>query len=175
MQGSGNGALFFARGIRTLNSLAVPLLLFVHAGARRGHTRRLVAEAVRGARSVKSPLQLRVCAALGAGPAELGAANAIVFATPEKFGYMAGALKDLFDRSYYPLEGRVAGRAYALMVTAGNDGRGAVQSVERILRGLGLKPVAEPLRVVGVPSDSDLREARDLGEALASGLVLGIF
>jgi hypothetical protein len=50
-----------------------------------------------------------------------------------------------------------------------------VQSVQRIVGGLALRPVAEPLRVVGPPSSCSLREARELGEALASGLALGIF
>lgn len=150
-------------------------LLFIHAGARHGHTRRLLAAALRGARSVSPRPELRVRAALVAGPSDLESADLILFATPEKFGYMAGALKDLFDRSYYPLEGRIAGRGYALVVAAGNDGRGAVQSVQRIVGGLALRLVAEPLRVVGPPSSSSLREARELGEALASGLALGIF
>lgn len=158
-----------------VEAAAAPVLLFLHSGARHGHTRRLLAAAVRGAQRVRPGPVLRIRSSLLAGPSDLLLAHATLFATAEKFGYMAGALKDLFDRSYYPLEGRVAGRAYALIVAAGNDGRGAVQSVERILRGLALKPVAEPLRVVGPPSDGDLVQARELGEALASGLAMGIF
>jgi len=88
---------------------------------------------------------------------------------------MAGALKDFFDRSFHPLEGRVGGIAYGLMVCAGNDGRGAVESVERIVRGWSLRRVAEPLRVVGSPTDSDLDGARELGALMASGVALGIF
>ena len=177
MQGSGNGALFFCfHGVTMhVEPVAEPVLLFIHAGARHGHTRRLLAAAVRGARRVRPRPALRVRHSLSAGPLDLLAARVTLFATPEKFGYMAGALKDLFDRSYYPLEGRVEGRPYALIVAAGSDGRGAVQAVQRIVRGLALKPVAEPLRVVGPPSEDDLRQARELGEALAAGLALGIF
>jgi multimeric flavodoxin WrbA len=150
-------------------------LLILHAGSEHGATRSLVEAARAGARETAPEVDLRVLEALQAGPEDLRAAGAVLFATPEKFGYMAGALKDFFDRSFYPLQGAVPGLGYALIVCAGNDGRGAVESVQRIVRGFPLKPLAEPLRVVGSPRPSDLQAARELGAALASGLVLGIF
>jgi multimeric flavodoxin WrbA len=150
-------------------------LLILHAGSDYGATRTLVEAARTGAREAAPELELRVLEALQAGPEDLRAAAAVLFATPEKFGYMAGALKDFFDRSFYPLQGAVPGLGYALIVCAGNDGRGAVESVQRIVRGFPLKPLAEPLRVVGSPRPSDLQAAHELGAALASGLVLGIF
>lgn len=150
-------------------------LLILHAGDEAGTTRALI-EAVReGSLAAEPGLQLHLRPALQAGPEALLEAGAVLFATPEKFGYMAGALKDYFDRCFYPLEGKVQGLGYALLVSAGSDGRGAVDSVQRIVRGLALKPIAEPLRVVGRPNPADLAAARELGAALASGLVLGIF
>ncbi|SDD15957.1 flavodoxin family protein [Aquimonas voraii] len=150
-------------------------LLILHAGDEAGTTRRLIDAVREGAQTAEPGLPVRLQPALEAGPEALFEAGAVVFATPEKFGYMAGALKDYFDRCFYPLEGKVPGLGYALLVSAGNDGRGAVDSVQRIVRGLALKPVAEPLRVVGQPRPEDLAAARELGAALASGLVLGIF
>ncbi len=150
-------------------------LLIVHAGAGSGTTMQLVQALSEGARAAEPGLCVQLLPALAAGPEDLRGAGAVVFATPEKFGYMAGALKDFFDRSFYPLEGSVAGLGYALIVSAGNDGLGAVEAVQRIARGFPLKPLAEPLRVVGAPAETDLSAARELGAALASGLVLGIF
>jgi len=150
-------------------------LLILQAGSDSGATCTLVDAVCEGAREAAPEIELRVLKALQAGPEDLRTAGAVLFATPEKFGYMAGALKDFFDRSFYPLEGAVPGLGYALIVCAGNDGRGAVESVQRIVRGFPLRPLAEPLRVVGSPGASDLQAARELGAALASGLVLGIF
>ncbi len=150
-------------------------LLILHAGDEAGTTRALIGAVREGALAAEPGLVLHLRPALQAGPEVLLEAGAVLFATPEKFGYMAGALKDYFDRCFYPLEGKVPGLGYALLVSAGNDGRGAVDSVQRIVRGLALKPIAEPLRVVGRPNPADLAAARELGAALASGLVLGIF
>lgn len=154
-------------------------LLIIHAGAESGATsgitRQLVEVARAGMLDAEPHADVRVMHALRAGSEDLRAAGLVLFATPEKFGYMAGALKDFFDRSFYPSQEVVQGLGYALIVSAGTDGLGAIESVRRIARGLGLKPLAEPLRVVGVPTGQDLRAARELGAALASGLSLGIF
>jgi NAD(P)H-dependent FMN reductase len=150
-------------------------LLIIHAGAEAGATRQLVEAALAGAQSAEPDVPVLLRPALAAGPADLELAGAVLFATPEKFGYMAGALKDFFDRSFYPLEGRVAGLGYALIVSAGNDGLGAVESVQRIARGFPLDLLAPPLRVVGPPTEADLAEAHALGAALSAGLALGVF
>lgn len=150
-------------------------LLILHAGDEHGTTRQLVEAFCEGARNAEPQLPLRLIPALTAPADALLDAGAVLFATPEKFGYMAGALKHYFDRSFYALEGRVTGKGYVLVVSAGNDGRGAVDSVQRIVRGLALQPLAEPLRVTGPPTSADLDAARELGAAIAAGLVLGIF
>lgn len=150
-------------------------LLILYAGDERGTTCQLVDAFCEGARSAEPGLPLCRVPALTAPADVLLDAGAVLFATPEKFGYMAGALKHYFDRSYYMLEGRVAGLGYALLVSAGNDGRGAIDSVQRIVRGLALKPLSDPLRVAGPPTPADFDAARELGAAIAAGLVLGIF
>lgn len=99
----------------------------------------------------------------------------VVLCSPEYFGYMAGALKDLFDRTYEDLVDRMIGTSYAVVVSAGNDGTGALTSVERIVAGLKLRKVQEPLIIRGIPSDSDEETCRTLGETLAAGVDLGIY
>ncbi len=100
---------------------------------------------------------------------------------------MSGTMKEMFDRCYYPLLGRIEGRAYATAIAAGSDGTGAQAQIDRIVKGWRLKRVAEPLIVnLGVQTPdailaekrlcaADLARCRDLGEALAEGLTLGIF
>ena len=106
---------------------------------------------------------------------DLLAADGILLGTPEHFGYMSGALKDFFDRTFYPAEGKMAGRPYALFVSAGTDGTGTLRSVERIVTGYGWTAVAAPLLVVGPVTPEDLRQAEELGATLSAGLEAGIF
>lgn len=94
--------------------------------------------------------------------------NGLVLATPEHFGYMSGALKDFFDRTFYAAEGRTEARPYALIVSAGNDGRGTVAAVDRIVSGY-------RWTAVGEPDPAALERCRELGEMLAAGLEAGIF
>ena len=102
-------------------------------------------------------------------------ADALVLATPENFGYMSGMMKDFLERIYYACEGRVAGRPWALLVSAGQDGAGAIASVERIVTGLRLKKVQEPILALKEVSPASLAQCEALGAALAAGLALGVY
>jgi multimeric flavodoxin WrbA len=116
-----------------------------------------------------------VKSALEAGVADLLWAQGLLIGTPEHFGYMSGAVKDFMDRTFYPAEGRVEALPYALFVSAGNDGTGAVNSIERIALGYKWKRVAEPLIVRGDPKPEDLERCRELGQTFAAGLAYGVF
>jgi multimeric flavodoxin WrbA len=99
--------------------------------------------------------------------------RALVIVTPENFGYMAGAVKDFFDRTFYPAQDKVTNLPYGVVVRAGNDGSFALAAVERIARGYPLKRVAEPILWVG-ESDAPLSACEELGQLLAAGLSLGV-
>jgi multimeric flavodoxin WrbA len=106
---------------------------------------------------------------------DVRAANAVVMGTPANFGYMAGALKDFFERIYYELLDDTAGLPYALFVKASTDGEGAVRSVERIVAGLKWKAIAPPLVVTGDLTPEQLERCRELGATVAAGLEAGMF
>ena len=95
--------------------------------------------------------------------------------TPENFGYMSGALKNFLDRTYYPAQGQISGLPYAVFISAGNDGTGALTSIERIARGYPLKPVADPIIARGELTAEVLQRCEELGEMMASGVAWGIF
>jgi NAD(P)H-dependent FMN reductase len=117
----------------------------------------------------------RVIPALQAGTDELLWAHGLIIGTPEHFGYMSGAVKDFMDRTFYPVEGKVDGLPYAMFVSAGNDGTGAVSAVDRIASGYKWKRVAEPVIARGELTPLDHERCRELGQTLAAGLALGIF
>ena len=120
-------------------------------------------------------VDVRALAPLAAGPYDVEACDGIVLGTTENFGYMAGALKDFFERIYYPcLESR-QGLPYGLVVKAGQDGSGARTSVERILTGLKWRAVQPPLVMVGAFQEAWLEDCRAFGMTMAAGLEAGIF
>jgi len=148
------------------------LLIVFHSQG--GSAERLADAVLRGARRADG-VEVRAVRALDASLDDLLWAQAVIFGTPENFGYMSGALKDFFDRTFYPAQGKVAQLPYALFVKAGNDGTGAVTSVERIARGYPLRRIAEPVVVRGEVGEQDVARCEELGETVAAGLALGIF
>ena len=152
---------------------ALPRLLIVYH-TQSGNTSQLAAAVLRGAQS-ETGVTTTLKRAFDTTLDDLLGCQALLIGTPENFGYMAGAIKDFFDRTYYPAEGKTVALPYAIFVSAGNDGRGAVAQIERIATGYGWKPVAEALIVRKEVTADDLSKAEELGAALAAGLALGIF
>lgn len=98
-------------------------------------------------------------------------ADGYVLLTPANFGYMSGALKHFFDRTFYTCEGAVSGRPYALCVHGDNDTAGAVSSVERIATGWGLRAVAPAVQLTGEPDRDGLDAAADAAATVAAHLL----
>ena len=120
-------------------------------------------------------VEVRVKNALEADSRDLLWADAFILGTPENFGYMSGAMKFFLDRVYYDCEDKIAGKPFALFISAGNDGSGAISSLRRILSGLAVKEVQEPVLIAGEFDDSRLPDCEDLGLTLAAGLEAGVF
>jgi hypothetical protein len=111
---------------------------------------------------------------LETGPEQLLAADGVILGTTENFGYMSGAMKDFFDRIYYPCLEETRGLPYAIFIRAGQDGLGARSSIERIVAGLGWRAVQEPLICKG-PVSQFYADCRQLGELMALGLEQEVF
>jgi multimeric flavodoxin WrbA len=150
------------------------LLIVYHS--RSGTTRRIAEAVIKGARHPDiANIDVRVRDALEATPDDLLWADGLILGTPENFGYMSGAMKYFLDRIYYPCEDKVTGLPYALFIRAGNDGSGASTSINRILSGLKVKQIHEPLLMVGEFDVSRLPEFEELGTLMAAGLESEIF
>ena len=150
--------------------------LLVVQHSKTGATRALIEAAMDGMRDPAiAGIECRLLAALEASPEDVRWADALLLGTPENFGYMSGALKYFFDSIYYECLDHTQGLPYALIVKAGNDGRGAVRAIERIVSGLAWRGVADPLVVRGELTGEAREAARELGMTLAAGLEAGVF
>jgi len=148
------------------------LLIVYHTG---GVKTAQMAEAVeRGARGEEN-INVVVKRCAEAGPEDVIAADGLILGTPENFGYMSGMMKDFLERVFYACEGKVNGRPWALFVSAGQDGGGAVTSVERIVLGLRLNKVHEPIIGLKDLTAEILKHCEELGAAFAAGLAMGVF
>ena len=148
------------------------LLIVYHTGGVK--TARMAESVERGARG-EDNVKVVVKRCADAGPADLLAADGLILGTPENFGYMSGMMKDFLERVFYACEGKVNGRPYALFVGAGQDGSGAVNSVDRIVTGLRLKKVHDPIIGLKELTPEVLTKCEELGAAFAAGLALGVF
>jgi multimeric flavodoxin WrbA len=152
--------------------MARHLLIVFHSQS--GSSERLAHAAARGARE-EPEIDVRLLRAWDAGVTDLRWCDALILATPENFGFMSGAMNDFLARTFYPALDLALNIPYALLISAGNDGTGAVRQMQKILQAYPMRQVAEPLIVKGEPQDHDLDAAREAGLALAAGLGLGIF
>ena len=150
------------------------LLIVAHAPS--DNTRRLLDAVVAGARSDENQnVEVVALSPFDAGPEDALAAGAIILGTTENLGYMSGALKDFFDRSYNPCLEKTQGLPYCLYVRAGQDGTGTRRGVESIVTGLRWRAVQEALICRGEWQEAFVDQCRDLGAAMAAGLDAGIF
>ena len=160
------------------------LLIVWHS--RTGAARAMAQAAAVGA-GAEPGVEVRMLAADDAEAADLLAADGYLFACPENLAAMSGAMKEFFDRNYYPVLERLNGRPYAALIAAGSDGTGAARQLARIATGWRLKPIAEPLILcthAQTPetilaekrlSEAELVPCRQLGAAMAAGLAMGVF
>ncbi|MCY3984577.1 MAG: NAD(P)H-dependent oxidoreductase [Roseovarius sp.] len=125
--------------------------------------------------------------AADAEPEDLLGADGYIFCAPENLAAIAGAMKDFYDRCYYPVLGEIEGRPYAQMVSAGSDGENAARQTARIAQGWRLK-MAQPALIICTHAqlpeeiiamktvfEDDLNRCRELGAAMAAGMSMGIY
>jgi multimeric flavodoxin WrbA len=103
--------------------------------------------------------------------------SAVVICSPEYFGYMAGAVKDFFDRTYEELrdDATVYKKPFCIVISAGNDGSFALSHIERICKGYRLKRVQKPIICKGQVTEEVLKRCVELGSIVAEGVNAGIF
>jgi multimeric flavodoxin WrbA len=150
------------------------LLIVAHAPS--PNTLRLREAVAEGARHGDiSGVTVKSVSPFEAGAADVLSAQAIILGTTENLGYRSGALKDFFDRVYYPCLEKTQGLPYALFIRAGHDGTGTRRAVESIATGLRWRAVQAPLMCRGEFRDEFAEHCAALGMSMAAGLEAGIF
>ena len=152
----------------------MPRLLIVYH-SQTGNTKAMAEAARQGATDpLIEGVDVQLKTVAEAGPEDLLAAQGLLLGTPENFGYMSGGMKDFLDRTFYPVEGKLRPLPYAVFISAGNDGEGALRAIRRIAGGYPFLEVQEPVIARGDVA-RHLPACRELGMTLAAGLEAGVY
>jgi NAD(P)H-dependent FMN reductase len=141
-----------------------------------------MADAARSGAMKVEDTQSTYLQAADAGVHDLLDCDALLIATSENFGSLAGMTKDFLERVFYPCEHEVEGKPYSALVCAGTDGTGAMRDLDRIATGLRMRKVLPGIIYKSgltaqrhVVPPSILAWCRELGGTLAAGLAIGMF
>ena len=148
------------------------LLLIYHS--QKGHNLKLAEACLTGIQKEEG-LEIRFQKASDTVLEDVLWADGIILVTAEYFGYMSGAMKDFFDRTYYPARDRNINIPYALLVCSETDGTGCVRSIESLAPSYTLRRALEPLLIKEHVLEAGLSLAEEQGQTFAAGLVMGIF
>lgn len=152
----------------------VNILIVYHSQT--GKTKKMAGAVARGANSIEN-VRAILKEAMETTLDDLCSCDGLAIGSPEYFGYMAGAIKDFFDRTYYQARGRkeIFKKPYVIFISAGNDGLGALRSIERICIGYQFKKVYEPVIARGEVDEDILTVCEELGKVIAAGCETGIY
>jgi len=150
------------------------ILIIYHSQS--GHTRRMAEAVAAGAGAIEG-VRVSLRQAVEAGIDDLLNCDGLAIGSPEYFGYMAGMIKDFFDRTYEKTRDRkeIFKKPYVVFVSAGNDGTGAVNHIERICIGYRFKKVYDPVVARGEIDGEILIQCDELGKTIAAGCKEGIY
>ena len=133
--------------------------------SRTGRTEALARAVAEGARAVEGA-SARVKRVDYATVDDFISCDGVAFGSPNYFSYMAGLMKDFFDRALSVRE-KVTGKPAIAFTSGGGSSNSALLSLEGMIRSFRLQEAADGVVSQGEPSIEDLATCRKLGEALA--------
>ena len=129
-----------------------------------GNTKAAAEAVAEGVRKVQGA-EPKVMEGLKADVGDLLDCAALAVGTPDYFSYMAGGVKDFFDRTFYPTQGKVTDKPVGIFVTHGGGGK-AVESVKAICRSFKLRLACAPVAVLNRPDEDGVKKLQELGALL---------
>ena len=149
------------------------LLIISHAPSE--NTLRLLEAVIKGAKHPDiANIDVKCITPVDTRAEDIKAAQAIIIGTTENLGYMAGLIKDVFDRCYYDCLEHTQGLPFTFYVRAGHDGTGTRKAIETITTGLRWRLVQEPLICKGDFNEAFIAQCEELGLTMAASLDAGI-
>jgi multimeric flavodoxin WrbA len=142
------------------------LILYYTRGGRTEALANAIAEGVNGVDGVSAKLKRVDYATVN----DFVSCDAIALGSPNYFSYMAGLMKDFFDRALSIRE-RVTGKPAAAFTSGGGSSNSALLTLERMISSFRLEKVADGIVSQGTPNKPDLAICRKLGEALAEAAI----
>jgi len=139
------------------------VLIIYHSQS--GNTEEMAKAIADAAKAAGATVTLKKAAAADAN--DLLACDVAAIGTPNYFGYMAGMVKDFFDRVWATVRDKLANKPYVTFGSKGGGGAQAIETVENILNGFKMVKVAETVLATRKPSEEILAQCRDLGKKLA--------
>jgi multimeric flavodoxin WrbA len=134
-----------------------------------GNTEKMAKAFAEGAKSVQGT-EVVLKKAFEATLEDLLEYEAIACGSADYFSYIAGALKDFFDRTYYPSQGKVTGKPYAAFATGGRGGETALEVLDRLCGSFKFKKAVDGVAVARAPSPEILAKCNEAGKKLANAI-----
>jgi multimeric flavodoxin WrbA len=130
-----------------------------------GNTKAMAEAIAKGAREV-ARAKVTVKTGLEATIDDLLACDGVAVGSPDYFSYMAGGLKDFFDRTYYPSQGKVTGKPCACFGSAGGPPTVVLELLEKMCGAFKMRVIGS-VGCSGAPSADIVDECKALGQKLA--------
>ena len=111
------------------------ILIIYHSEG--GIVEKMASSIKRGTENLEKDIQVELKYAQDPNWDKLKAAAGIAIGTPDYFDYMAGTVKDFFDRTYFPSQSKIKGSLVAglpcvFFASGGTGGEPALESLEKI-------------------------------------------
>lgn len=130
-----------------------------------GNTEKMAQAVAEGAKEAGATVTLKKAA--DAVAEDVLGCDAVVFGTPNYSSYMAGMIKDFFDRTLFALKGKVDGKPFSTFGSYGGGGEKALDTLNAQCERIGLKKTADTVGAQREPSSEALSECRALGTKMA--------
>jgi multimeric flavodoxin WrbA len=93
--------------------------------------------------------------------------DGLIVGSPDYFSFMAGGLKDFFDRTYYPTKGKIDGKPYAAFITCGGGGN-AIMSVVKMCQRFKLIKIIRPIIINNKPDKISIEKLINFGYSFST-------